>query len=84
MKRLLERRIKRVVIGMLDTGIWPEHPSFADKGNLGAPPPTSEGTPRACNLGDNPLTPAVDVFQCNHKLIGAESFLERFKDPARF
>ena len=37
---------------------WPEHPSFADHGNLGAPPPTADGTPRACNFGDNPLTPA--------------------------
>lgn len=55
-----------VVLGNLDTGVWPEHPSFADLGNLQAPP----GPAPECNFGDNPLTPAVDVFQCNDKLIG--------------
>ncbi len=27
------------IYGNLDSGVWPEHPSFADQGNLGAPPP---------------------------------------------
>ena len=40
--------------------MWPEHPSFADQGNLPAPPPKADATPRACNFGDNPLTPATD------------------------
>ena len=26
------------IYGNLDTGVWPEHPSFADQGNLPAPP----------------------------------------------
>ena len=26
-----------VVVGVLDSGVWPEHPSFADQGNLPAP-----------------------------------------------
>ena len=59
-----------VIFGDLDTGIWPEHPSFADLGNLSAPPPTADGHARGCNFGDNPLTQAVDVFQCNNKVIG--------------
>jgi Subtilase family/Fibronectin type-III domain len=57
-----------VIYGNLDTGIWPEHPSFADLGNLSAPP----GPARECNYGDNPLTPAVDVFVCQNKLIGGD------------
>ncbi len=55
-----------VIYGNLDTGIWPEHPSFADKGNLAAPP----GPARECSYGDNPLTPASDPFVCQNKLIG--------------
>ena len=69
---------------MLDTGAWPEHPSFADNGNLGAPPPKADGTPRACNFGDNPLTPANDPFVCNNKLIGGAPFLATYlSDPGR-
>ena len=69
---------KGVIYGNLDTGVWPEHPSFADLGNLSAPPPKADGTPRVCNFGDNPLTPATDVFVCNHKLISGENFLATY------
>ncbi len=69
---------------MLDTGAWPEHPSFADQGNLSAPPPKADGTPRACNFGDNPLTPASDPFVCSNKLIGGQPFLATYlSSPAR-
>ena len=83
---------KGVIIGMLDTGAWPEHPSFVDHGNLPAPPPKTDGTPRTCNFGDNPLTPAPDPFVCQHKLISGQPFLatynaviggEVFPDSAR-
>src|SRR5262249_15893116 len=63
---------------VIDTGAWPEHPSFADNGNLAAPPPKADGTPRTCNFGDNPLTPANDPFVCNHKLIGGAPFLDTY------
>ena len=69
---------KGIIYGSLDTGIWPEHPAFADNGNLGAPPAKSDGTPRACNFGDNPLTPANDPFKCNHKVIGGQAFLDTY------
>ncbi|MGH9119584.1 MAG: S8 family serine peptidase [Acidimicrobiales bacterium] len=62
------------ILGNLDTGVWPEHPSFADQGNL--PPPG--GPVRECDFGDNPLTPAVDVFECQNKLIGGEPFLDNY------
>jgi subtilase family protein/fibronectin type III domain protein len=67
-----------VILGNLDTGIWPEHPSFADLGNLDAPPAPPGGTPRECNYGDNPLTPATDVFACQNKLIGGAHFTDTY------
>lgn len=71
---------KGVIYGNLDSGVWPEHPSFADQGNLAAPP----GPARACEFGDNPLTPATDVFACNKKLIGGDTFLTAYlSDPGR-
>ena len=49
-----------VIFGDIDTGVWPEHPSFADQGNL--PAAARPAARVACNFGDNPLTPAVDLF----------------------
>jgi hypothetical protein len=71
---------KGIIFGDLDTGVWPEHPSFEDLGNLPAPP----GPARTCDFGDNPLTPGTDVFVCNHKLIGGQAFLDTYlSDPDR-
>ena len=59
-----------IVIGMIDTGIWPEHPSFEDKGL--APPP---GGPYACQFGDGSDTAHLGPsFACNRKLVGAYAF----------
>ncbi|MEV6285758.1 S8 family serine peptidase [Kribbella sp. NPDC051770] len=69
---------KGVIVGILDSGAWPEHPSFADPGTLPVPPPTVDGTARVCDFGDNPLTPAADVFACNRKLIGGQPFLDTY------
>jgi subtilisin family serine protease len=69
---------KGVIVGVLDTGAWPEHPSFAARGGLPAPGPTKDGTARVCDFGDNPLTPAADPFTCNNKLIGGRPFLETY------
>ncbi len=69
---------KGVIVGILDSGAWPEHPSFADPGTLPAPPAKADGTPRTCNFGDNPLTPAADVFACNNKLISGQPFLATY------
>ncbi|KAL6880068.1 hypothetical protein ACP4OV_011633 [Aristida adscensionis] len=48
-----------VIVGMLDTGVWPDSPSFADDG-LGPPPRRWKG---ACHN-----------FTCNNKIIGARAY----------
>jgi subtilisin family serine protease len=67
---------KGVIIADVDTGVWPEHPSFANRSDLTPPPPTADGHPRACNFGTNPLTHAV--FECNDKLIEGQVFLDTY------
>jgi subtilisin family serine protease len=68
-----------VIVGVLDTGIWPEHPSYSDPDPLGkpypAPPPPISGT-RACQFsgGANP----GPAFTCNNKLIGARRFMATY------
>jgi subtilisin family serine protease len=69
---------KGVIVGVLDSGAWPEHPSYRDPGNLPAPPAKADGTPRTCDFGDNPLTPAADPFVCNNKLISGQPFLATY------
>lgn len=66
------------ILADLDSGVWPEHPSLADPGDLAPVPPRVDGTERTCNFGDNPLTPETDVFQCNRKLIGGKPFLATY------
>jgi subtilisin family serine protease len=58
-----------VVVGVIDTGIWPENPSFA--GHTGIPvPSTWHGT---CVAGQN-----FPVTECNDKLIGARYYVAGF------
>nr|MBA3799359.1 S8 family serine peptidase [Geodermatophilaceae bacterium] len=65
------------IVGILDSGSWPEHPSYVDPG-IAAPPSRGDGEARVCNFGDNPLTAASDPFVCNDKLISGEPFLDTY------
>ncbi|KAF3454632.1 hypothetical protein FNV43_RR05080 [Rhamnella rubrinervis] len=51
-----------VIVGVLDTGVWPESDSFSDEG-YGHPPKKWKG---ACKGGDD--------FKCNNKIIGARFY----------
>ncbi|GJP39883.1 hypothetical protein CLOM_g24213 [Closterium sp. NIES-68] len=56
------------VIGIVDTGIWPEHPSFSDAGFSSSRPAGWSGK---CDT--------TSEFKCNNKLIGARAFYKGFK-----
>src|SRR3954469_18779136 len=64
-----------VIVGVIDTGIQPGHPSFADRGNgyIGdayQPPSVWDG---ACESGAG-----FAVSDCNNKLIGARYYVNGF------
>jgi subtilisin family serine protease len=73
-----------VIVGVIDTGIWPEHPSFSDQIDLadrpgasgkrtlayGPPPSDWHGT---CQSGE-----LWSQNDCNNKLIGARYFKDGF------
>jgi subtilisin family serine protease len=76
---------ENVVVGIIDTGIWPEHPSFADDGSYG-PPPVG---PLPCEFGDMAHNPDDAPFTCNNKLLGAYQMLQTYRavfgaDPDEF
>lgn len=62
-----------VVVGVIDTGIWPEHPSFADNGL-----PAPSGGPFGCEFGDGSDPDLGSPFACNDKLIGAYAMTDTY------
>lgn len=70
-----------VVVGIIDTGIWPEHPSFADNG-LPAPPipPLDETERDACDFGNTAHNPNDAPFTCQDKLVGARQMLDTYRE----
>ena len=59
-----------VVVGVVDTGIWPESPLFASSADLGRSPRPFRGT---CQTGEG-----WDTDSCNSKLVGARWFVHGF------
>lgn len=68
---------KGVIVGVIDTGIWPEHPSFADPGGL--PKPTGAAAEVPCEFGDTGHNPQDKPFTCQNKLIGARDMRITYK-----
>lgn len=74
-----------VVIGVIDSGIWPEHPSFADDGSYGphALLPLDDSRP-SCEFGNDthvtdPSIGADAAFTCNNKLLGARQMIDTYR-----
>jgi len=75
-----------VVVGVIDDGIWPEHPSFADDGSYR---PLTDYAGLPCEFGNTAHNPADAPFTCNDKLLGARQMLATYRaiigaDPDEF
>jgi subtilisin family serine protease len=72
---------ENVVVGVIDTGIWPEHPSFADDGSYSTLPiqPLDDSERSACDFGNTAQNPNDAPFECNNKLIGAREMLDTYR-----
>jgi len=58
-----------VVVGVIDTGLWPEHPMLSAAGV-----PAPAGGIKGCQFGDGTDTAHLGpTFACNNKLVGAYS-----------
>ncbi|KAJ6837716.1 subtilisin-like protease SBT1.3 [Iris pallida] len=62
-----------VIVGVLDTGIWPESPSFSDRG-MGRVPTRWKGK---CEIGRG-----FNSSNCNKKIVGARMFYRGYEASA--
>ena len=77
-----------IILGIVDGGIWPENPSFADRVDVNGTPtfdaaatlaygPAPAGWKGICQSGEG-----FAASHCNNKLIGAQYFDKSFKNTA--
>ncbi|XP_050213971.2 subtilisin-like serine-protease S [Mercurialis annua] len=59
-----------IIVGVIDTGVWPESESFSDRG-LGSVPMKFKGT---CVAGEN-----FTLANCNRKIVGARYYSKGFE-----
>ena len=79
-----------VIVGVIDSGIWPEHPSFADNGtysDLGIE--LDDSVYPTCDFGNTAANPLDVPFTCNNKLLGARQIMPTYRaligqDPDEF
>ncbi len=64
-----------VIVGVIDSGIWPEHPSFADDGSY-SPLPVG---PLPCEFGNTAHNADDAPFECNNKLLGARQVIPTYR-----
>ncbi len=60
------------IVAVIDTGVWPEHPSFADNGAYPSPPVKWQG-------GCQQPADTSPGYTCNNKLIGVQYFLDGYQ-----
>lgn len=65
-----------IIVGVIDSGVWPESPSFSDPDPSGIhyPPPPARWKGTACDFGS--AIPGDEPFTCNNKLIGAQRIMD--------
>jgi len=70
-----------VLVGVVDSGIWPEHLSFADDGSYVDPGLTLEDTEEnpSCEFGNTAHNPNDVAFTCNNKLVAARQMLATYR-----
>ncbi len=68
-----------VLVGVIDSGIWPEHPSFADDGTLPPAPVLDDSERPNCEFGNTAHNPDDAPFECNNKLVGARQMLDTYR-----
>ncbi|NND02456.1 MAG: S8 family peptidase [Acidimicrobiia bacterium] len=72
-----------VIVGVIDSGIWPEHPSVSDPDPDGkaytAPAHwAGSGTGDGCDFGNTAFNADDAPFTCNNKLLGAYDMLATY------
>ena len=71
---------ENIVIGVVDSGIWPQHPSFSDRTGTGPQGQSGKLDYQQIPGWHGKCTPGEDfaASDCNQKLIGAQYFGEGF------